>query len=331
MNTPSEELAQECKRLEESCLYTSTSLFIWLRLLRCLKIFLIIAPIILGALASLQLLKDGRYADVAAVSSFLAGLLSSVYAALKLDKHIEECVKYSAEFKNLQDEFRRAANVVVYKPFGEFEDAVKQLTGKLENARLASITPPEWVFWLAQRKVKSGDYSFDADATPTPNISKENSREAMMVEGIEKRFDVVLTMTALFPIMLATYFIIANGNADAHSQTVAFGYFGLVAIYLASYVVFQFIKLVPVPKWTLVILNWVLLAGIACFIMPIIATVVIAAKGSIPLSFSTLVDAGLFIASMWGMVYLSFGVLLFSGVSLGIGIAEYISQRRNKS
>src|SRR5580704_10314553 len=98
-----------------------------------------------------------------------------------------------------------------------------------------------------------------------------------LVEQVEKRFEMVLTMSALFPVVLATYFIITSATADIHSQNIAFGFFGLVAIYLASYVIFQLIKLLPIPQWVLVVLAWGLLASIACFIMPILSAVIVAA------------------------------------------------------
>jgi hypothetical protein len=41
---------------------------------------------------------------------------------------------------------------------------------RLEQARKASYTTPEWCFKRAQRKVKSGDYDFDVDLTATTAI-----------------------------------------------------------------------------------------------------------------------------------------------------------------
>ena len=45
----------------------------------------------------------------------------------------------------------------------EFEADFGVVMDRLEKVRCKSITPPEWCFWLAQRKVKSGDYTFDVD------------------------------------------------------------------------------------------------------------------------------------------------------------------------
>jgi hypothetical protein len=166
MASKSTELALECKRLAESCLYTSTSFFIWLRFTRWVKIFFIAAPLVLGSLASWKLLVGYDLAEVkvfTAICSFLAGLLPSMYAALKFDDHIEEAKHLAGEFKNLQDRFRQAAMVSSRKPFADFEADFKLLMDRLEQARSASLTPPEWCFKLAQWKIKTGDYDFDID------------------------------------------------------------------------------------------------------------------------------------------------------------------------
>src|SRR5882724_5785805 len=137
MASKSTELALECKRLSESCLYTSTSFFIWLRFMRWVKILFIAAPLVLGSLASWKLLAGYDLQEVkalTAICSFLAGLLPSVYAALKFDDHLEEAKHLAGEFKNLQDRFRQAALVSSRKPFSEFEADFNSLIERLEQA-----------------------------------------------------------------------------------------------------------------------------------------------------------------------------------------------------
>jgi hypothetical protein len=166
MATKNAALAQECKRYSESCLYTSTSFFYWLRVLRLAKTTFIVAPLVLGSLAGWNLLtksEDPNWKIATAICSLLAGLLPSVYSALKLDDNLQVVSTVAGEFKNLQDRFRMAALVSSKKPFPEFEADVKPLLERLEKARARSLTPPELCFWLAQRKVKSGDYTFDVD------------------------------------------------------------------------------------------------------------------------------------------------------------------------
>jgi len=78
----------------------------------------------------------------------------------------------ASEFKNLQDRFRQAALVSSKKAFADFESEFRELFERLEKARSYSLTPPEWAFWLAQRKVKSGDYDFDVDLALSENAGE---------------------------------------------------------------------------------------------------------------------------------------------------------------
>jgi len=138
----------------------------WLKYLRAIKTLFIVLPLILGSFASWKLLTTSDVEAVkvlTAVCSFLAGLLPSIYSALKWDQNLDTVSRLAAEFKNLQDGFRQAALISSRKPFGEFEADFKQLFARLEEARKPSLTPPEWIFKRAQAKVKSGDYTFDVD------------------------------------------------------------------------------------------------------------------------------------------------------------------------
>jgi hypothetical protein len=181
MATKSVELARECKRQYENCLYTATSLQIWLRWLRGLKVFFAIAPIVCGSLGSCNSLRDARWGGLTArgaLGSFLGGLLSTIYSALKLDTHIAECKTAAGELTNLRDSFRQAALVSSKKPFEEFEAEVARLRARLDKIRGLGLTAPELCFKLAQRKIRSGDYNFDLDddgasaALPTGSESK---------------------------------------------------------------------------------------------------------------------------------------------------------------
>jgi hypothetical protein len=159
-------LALECKRQSESCLYTSTSLFIWLRFLRITRMVFIVAPLVLAGLAGWQVLRDIDSPHIRAficVAAFLAGLLPTVYSALKFDDHLELCKSLTGEFKNLRDAFRHAALVSALKPFAEFERDVEPLIRRLDLARSHSYTAPEWCFRRAQKKIHQGDYAFDVD------------------------------------------------------------------------------------------------------------------------------------------------------------------------
>ncbi len=166
MASKSEELAKECKRQFDNCLYTAASLWIWLRWLRGLKVFFTIAPIIFGSLGSWKILSassDQTTKTIGAVASFLGGLLSTIYSALKLDTHIAEVKAAAGELTNLRDSFRQAALVSSKKPFEEFEAEVGRLRTRLDKVRSTGLTAPDLFFWLAQRKIAGGDYSFDLD------------------------------------------------------------------------------------------------------------------------------------------------------------------------
>jgi hypothetical protein len=166
MASKQRELALECKRQYENCLYTSTSLFIWLRWLRALEIVFLVVPLLMGFLAGWELLTSSSVKWVkvlASICAFLAGLLPVVYSALKFDDRLERCRALAGEFKNLQDRFRQAGLVSAHKSFEEFEADFQPIMVRLEAARSHSYTAPEWCFKRAQKKVKSGDYTFDVD------------------------------------------------------------------------------------------------------------------------------------------------------------------------
>src|SRR5579884_4205971 len=120
MASKSVELAKECKRQYENCLYTAVSLLIWLRWLRALKVFFTIAPIVFGSLGSWKILtssSDETMRGLGALASFLGGLLSTIYYALKLDTHIADVKSAAGELTNLRDSFRQAALVSSKKSF----------------------------------------------------------------------------------------------------------------------------------------------------------------------------------------------------------------------
>lgn len=166
MNEKSVQITEECNRQSENCLYTSTSLFIWLRILRCAKVLFIVVPLVLGGLGAWKLLTACDVASVqlmASVCAFLAGLLPTIYAALKFDDSLDAVARSATAFKNLQDCFRQMALIYSNDPVEQYQERFEGAIAKMNETRAAALTPPEWVFKWAQRKVKSGDYSFDHD------------------------------------------------------------------------------------------------------------------------------------------------------------------------
>ncbi|TAK71977.1 MAG: hypothetical protein EPO19_03335 [Betaproteobacteria bacterium] len=166
MDDPRESLIQECKRQEDSCLHTSTSLFIWLRVLRYLHAASIVLPLILSGIAGWKMLgtvDSDAIRWTAGTCALLAGLIPSVFSALKFDDHLSLCKLLAAEFKNLQDRFRQLAVTGVGKTFEQVETEFRPLADRLEKARSYSYTAPEWAFKCAQKKIRAGDYDFDVD------------------------------------------------------------------------------------------------------------------------------------------------------------------------
>jgi hypothetical protein len=166
MEDKTKALVLECKRLSESCQYTSTSIYVWLKCLRWAKIFFTAVPLILGSLASWELLTSSDIQstrNIVAIFAFLAGLLPSIYSALKFDERLEQYIHASGEFKNLEHRFRKLCLVDSQKAFEEFEDEFNLAMQRYEQLSNLSITTPEWCFRRAQKKVKSGDYVFNID------------------------------------------------------------------------------------------------------------------------------------------------------------------------
>ena len=74
----------------ESCLWTSTTLFIWLRWVRFQRQFFIAAPIIIGGIAGLSVLKAWTPDWVIALLAFVASLFPALANALKFETRVEE-------------------------------------------------------------------------------------------------------------------------------------------------------------------------------------------------------------------------------------------------
>ena len=169
MDERAQNLIAECKRQEESCLYTSTKLFEWLKALRWWRVAFVVVPIILGGLASWPLLsKQPELEWVAAVCALLAGLTPAVYKALDFDVSLDTLAKDAHQFKILQDRFRQAWSVAALGDFEAFKAEFDTLMDRMDAARANSITAPERFFRKAQQKISSGHYNFTVDQPKPP-------------------------------------------------------------------------------------------------------------------------------------------------------------------
>ena len=165
MDARTESLVDECKRQEESCLYTSTALFEWLKFLRCWKIFFVVAPIVLAALATaLPAEADTGPGRFAAACTILAGMATAIYKALDLDISLDLVGKQANQFKILQDRFRQAWRVAALDDPAKCQAEFDTRMSPMDAMRSSSLPPPERFFKRAQAKVQSGDYSFEADS-----------------------------------------------------------------------------------------------------------------------------------------------------------------------
>jgi hypothetical protein len=157
-------LITECKRQEESCLYTSTTLFEWLKSLRWWRVVFIVAPILLGGVATWPLLtKQSGYEWLTGVCALLAGLAPAIYKALHFDVSLETLAKHAHQFKILQDRFRQAASITGLSGFNELKAEFMKLMDQMDAARASSLTAPERFFSRAQKKITAGHYEFTID------------------------------------------------------------------------------------------------------------------------------------------------------------------------
>lgn len=156
----------ECRRQEESCLYTSTSLYVWLRRVRWQKQIFVAAPIIIGGVAGVAILKEWLPDWIMALLAFIASLFPALADGLKIETSVDEITRLAADFKALQDRFRRAANITALSDVDTAEQTLAELMDRMDVARSSSITPPEWAFEEARRKIEGGDYTFAVDVPP---------------------------------------------------------------------------------------------------------------------------------------------------------------------
>lgn len=164
MDERTQKLIAECKRQEDSCLYTSTTLFEWLKSLRWWRVAFVILPIIFGGIATWPILVgQTEWQWVTGVSALLAGIIPAVYKALDFDVSLTAVAKYAGEFKILQDRFRQAGAVTALSGFEAFKAEFDELMQRMDEVRSSSLTPPERFFKKAQKKINSGDYDFDVD------------------------------------------------------------------------------------------------------------------------------------------------------------------------
>lgn len=157
-------LVRECTEQSRNTLYTSTTFFIWLRWLKALRAILwVLAVVCASAAASTAIAEKEGLAVVVAGLALLGVILPAAIKALKLDDAILAYEDSAAKFKIAESDLRRVANVWSHKAYNEFESEARRAFDNLEIAWESSLTPPEWCFRLAQKKIQSGDYDPDKE------------------------------------------------------------------------------------------------------------------------------------------------------------------------
>lgn len=160
------EIKSECYRQYESCVYTASNMYIWMKWAQAGRAAFIIIPIIIGGLASSQVLINWFSDDHHVVASFLAlvaGFFPAIYVSLGLDMRINEIKRSAAEFTSLRDRFRQAEKITSLKSVEEFEAEFQALMDRMDAIRASAPPAPEWCFRETQKKVKRGDYTSAID------------------------------------------------------------------------------------------------------------------------------------------------------------------------
>lgn len=169
------EIVKEALRQSESCLWTSTVLYTWLRRVRFQRRVFVAAPIVLGSLAGFTVLKELAPTWVIAILALLASLFPALADALKIETSVDEISRLAAEYKALQDRFRRLARITALDNVDEAEKGLAEMMDRMDVARSTSITPPQSYFDEARKQIEGGHYDFAVDL-PTSEASSSKGR-----------------------------------------------------------------------------------------------------------------------------------------------------------
>ena len=165
------ELVKECFRQAESCAYTGANLYTWQKYAARWRTLFLVAPIIAAGFSTSQLFTDnlgiaGKI--VAIIAGLLAGFFPAIFIALNMDMRVAEIARAAAEFTNLRDRFRQAANIKRYAPYDEFQAEFEALMDRMDAVRSSAPPAPDWCFANTQTKMDKGDYTFAVDEGSAP-------------------------------------------------------------------------------------------------------------------------------------------------------------------
>ncbi len=109
------------------------------------------------------MLQDVAPAWVVATLSLGASLFPALSDGLKIQTSVDEISRLAAEFKALQDRFRRVAHITALGTAEEAEAALAELMDRMDVVRSASVTPPEKIFRDGTKEDRGGHYDFQVD------------------------------------------------------------------------------------------------------------------------------------------------------------------------
>lgn len=159
------EIVVEALRQEESCLYTSTAIYMWLGTVKVQHAIVVLTPIALTALASFAYVKDALPAWAVAIAALLSTLIPSLAKAMDFETHVSDLKASAGEYKSLQDRFRQLAKLGILGDVSAAEARLSELMERLDAVRARSIVIPPKHFDAARTKIKSGHYDFSIDNT----------------------------------------------------------------------------------------------------------------------------------------------------------------------
>jgi len=139
-----------------------------------------------------------------------------------------------------------------------------------------------------------------------------------LIPQIEQKFALLLAIAMFFRILIGTYFTYAGGTTAEQKE--AFSLFPLVGLYILAFVFFELSRSLRPIEFGLEILDGLLLAGIACFAVPTIVTVVAVQPLTFPDPVSYHLGLWEYTGSLFGLAAAPWVILLFSVALLGLQV-----------
>lgn len=155
-----EPLILECKRQEESCQYTAAAFYHWLGSAIWQNRLWSAVPIVCGAFASFAFFQQS-YPILAALLALLAGVLPAIFDKLKFEAQTSEIASQAGQYKNLENRFRQAAEIVALDGPDALKLELATLMRQIEELRARPLVIPTRHFEASRKQIKAGHYRPD--------------------------------------------------------------------------------------------------------------------------------------------------------------------------